>query len=85
MFLIIGGMLFLLGIRVAWIQLVRGEDLQKQALDNRLQSVRVEAKRGNIVDRNGKKLAISVDTPSVGAWPPIIKRSGKEKEIDRQD
>ncbi len=84
LFFLLGSIFLVLGLRVAWIQLVRGEELQKEALDNRLQSVEIEAKRGVIYDRNGKELAISVDAPSIGVWPPIVKRSGKEKEIAEQ-
>lgn len=84
LFLIMAGFLFLLSLRLVWIQVVHGNELQEKALSNRMREVRVEAKRGIIYDRNGKELAISVSTDSVGAFPSQVKRSGKEEEIARQ-
>lgn len=81
LFLIMAGVLFLLSLRLVWIQVIQGDWLQEKAMHNRLREVRVEAKRGVIFDRNGKELAISVSTDSVGAFPSQVKRSGKAGEI----
>lgn len=84
LFLFMAGFLFLLGVRLVWIQVVQGDLLQEKAMHNRLREVRVEAKRGIIYDRNGKELAISVSTDSVGAFPSQVKRSGRAEEIARE-
>lgn len=81
---IIAGILFLLLMRLGWLQFVRGAELQQKALDNRLREVPVEAKRGIIYDRNGKELAVSISTDSVGAFPAEVKHSGKAEEIAAQ-
>lgn len=83
-FLLLAAVLFLLLGRLGWIQFVRGEELQKKALDNRLREVPVEAKRGTIYDRNRNELAVSVSADSVGAFPPQIKKSGKAEETARK-
>ncbi|MEW6662262.1 MAG: stage V sporulation protein D [Bacillota bacterium] len=81
LFLLLISMLLALNLRLAWIQLVKGSEYQQRALENRLREVPVEAKRGKILDRNGKELAVSVTTPSIGAFPPEVRRSGKADEI----
>ncbi|GAW92150.1 stage V sporulation protein D [Calderihabitans maritimus] len=83
-FFLLACVLFSLMIRLAWIQFVRGEELQEKALEMRLREVTVEAKRGIIYDRKGRKLAVSASADSIYAVPPEIKRSGREKEIARQ-
>lgn len=79
-----GALIFLLSVRLFWLQVFRSEDLSKKALENRMQDIRVEAKRGTIYDRNGKELAVSVSAESVYATPPEVKKSGKADDIARQ-
>ena len=74
LFLFVGAVLFLLIGRLGWIQFVRGEDLGRMAIENRMDDVPVPAKRGTIYDRNGKELVVSVSSDSVMAFPPDIKR-----------
>lgn len=45
--------------RLAFLQLVQGEDLQRRAVEQQLSDTSISAKRGNIYDRNGKILAQS--------------------------
>ena len=77
----LGALLFILALRLAWIQFVRGDELYQKALDNRMRDVPVEAKRGTIYDRNGKELAISISSDALYAIPPEVQQSGREKEI----
>ncbi|NLX60984.1 MAG: stage V sporulation protein D [Tissierellia bacterium] len=65
--------LFGLTIRLGYIQIVKGEELKKGALEQWTKSIYINAKRGTIFDRNGKKLAISVSSHTVWASPADIK------------
>ncbi|KUO52488.1 MAG: stage V sporulation protein D [Desulfitibacter sp. BRH_c19] len=80
-FLLFFAAFFFLSFRLVWIQFVRGDELQLQALDNRLREVPVEPKRGTIFDRNMRELAISVSADYIYAIPPQVNRSGKAQEI----
>src|SRR5919107_4383981 len=42
--------------RLWFLQVLSGEDYVAQATQNRLRKIRIEAPRGDIVDRNGKTL-----------------------------
>jgi len=68
-----GLILIILTGRVAWIQFVWGEELQKKALEVRTRDIPVEAKRGNIYDRNGKELVTNVSVDSLYAIPGLVK------------
>jgi len=80
-FWFLGLVLSLLALRLAWVQLVRGEELYQKALDNRMRDVVVEAKRGVIYDRNGKELALSISSDAIYAVPPEVVQSGRAREI----
>lgn len=64
---------FALIIRLGVIQIVQGEELKKQALEQWTRGIPVKAKRGFILDRNGKKLAISISRDTVWCRPADIK------------
>lgn len=81
LFLIMAAALFFLIGRLAWIQFVNGSKLQKQALDNRLQDIRVDGKRGTIYDRNGNELVRSVSADTLYAVPNDITTKEKAREI----
>ena len=57
---ILGGFAFVLFaalfFRLWFLQVLSGEDYVSQAAQNRVRKVRIEAPRGDIVDRNGKTL-----------------------------
>lgn len=71
---------FLAG-RLAWVQFVHGGELQEKALEVRMRDIPVEAKRGSILDRNGKELVISISVDSVYAIPGQVEnpRDAAEK------
>lgn len=58
--------------RLAWIQFVRGLELQEKALELRTRDIPVEAKRGNIYDRQGQLLVTSVSADSLYAIPYLV-------------
>ncbi|NLJ99898.1 MAG: stage V sporulation protein D [Clostridia bacterium] len=84
LFILMVGVIFFLTMRVGYIQFVRGDELQKKALDNRLREVTIKSKRGTIYDRNLKELAVSISADSVLAFPPQIRKSDKEEEIAKK-
>lgn len=57
----------LLSARLAYLQLIKGEDLKKKAFSQWTRERLVAPKRGSIVDRNGKILAISITAETVVA------------------
>lgn len=77
LFLICAVALVGLIVRLAWIQFVQGDHWQTRALEVRMREVPVEAKRGNIFDRNGRELVTSVSADSVYAIPYQVKEPGK--------
>ena len=79
-----GMVLVLLISRLAWIQFVRGDELREKAEANRMDDIPVPAKRGTIYDKNGVELVESISSNSVCAFPPEIKRGGKQEETARE-
>lgn len=69
---------FFLSLRLVWIQFVQGEELQLQALENRMREVPVYAKRGTIYDRNMREMAISVSTDYIFAIPTRVNRVDRD-------
>ncbi|SHF24873.1 stage V sporulation protein D (sporulation-specific penicillin-binding protein) [Desulfofundulus australicus DSM 11792] len=59
--------------RLIWIQFVRADELQQKALEVRMRDIPVEARRGDIYDRNGQLLVTSVSTESLYAIPYLVK------------
>ncbi len=57
--MIIWGLLCVLGLRLAWLQLVRGSDLRERAISIAEENRFRQTPRGKITDRNGRELAIS--------------------------
>lgn len=59
--------------RLAYIQFWRGPELQARALDNRTWNITVEPRRGLIVDRNGRELALSASAETVYVVPAEVR------------
>lgn len=76
--------IILLDIRLIWLQLVKGNWYQQEALRNRIREIAVEPKRGVIYDRNGNELAISINVDAVYAVPAEVRKSGKTAEVARE-
>lgn len=77
LFMICMALLFILILRLGWIQFVRGDELQERAASYRMREVPVEAKRGTIYDRNLNELVASVSSDSVYVIPSHIKDKKK--------
>jgi stage V sporulation protein D (sporulation-specific penicillin-binding protein) len=63
--------------RLGWLQVVKGEELRSRALEVRMSDIPVQARRGLILDRRGRELALSVEVNSVYALPPEIRDAEK--------
>ncbi|SFG27746.1 stage V sporulation protein D (sporulation-specific penicillin-binding protein) [Desulfotomaculum arcticum] len=72
-FLLASAAFLILVGRLAWVQFVRGDELQKKALEVRMRDVPVEAKRGTIYDRNGNELVTSISVDSIYCNPGHVK------------
>lgn len=75
---LLSGLLF----RVAWIQIVRGDEYTDIAKEQQIRDIPVEPRRGSIYDRNGKELATSATTYSVWVRPAQLKEAYKADERD---
>jgi penicillin-binding protein 2 len=73
---IIGGFAFVLFaalfFRLWFLQVLSGEDYVSQAAQNRVRKVRIEAPRGDIVDRNGKTLVKTRQAAVVQILPNLL-------------
>lgn len=70
--------LFALVIRIGFIQIVQGEDLQKKAAEQQTRDSIISSKRGAILDRNGKQLAVSASVETVTVSPKEIAKNEKK-------
>ena len=69
LFLLAALAVFVLGGRLVYLQLLKGDAYRALALDQRLRPVPVLAQRGQIVDRHGSPLAVSIASDAVYAVP----------------
>ncbi|MFZ3373244.1 MAG: penicillin-binding transpeptidase domain-containing protein, partial [Desulfitobacteriaceae bacterium] len=81
LFLCVGIFLIVLVVRLAVVQLGQGAGLSKIADDSHFRGVPVAPKRGNIEDRQGDVLAMSVSSETIYAVPAEVRQSGRTKEI----
>ena len=75
--------MILLAFRVAWIQVVNADELTRKAIDQQTSDVPIEAKRGNIYDRNGNELATSVICYSLWVRPAELAEVMDEEQISQ--
>ena len=82
---VLGGLAFVLFaivfFRLWFLQVLSGEDYVSQARDNRVRKVRIEAPRGNIVDRHGTVLVKTRVAPVV----QIVPSSLPDSVLDQAD
>ena len=68
-------LLFLLIIRIVFLQFVQGADLKESAAKNQLSTKTIAATRGTIYDSTGKALAISARVDTVTVNPSQVEYS----------
>ena len=80
---VLGGLAFVLFaivfFRLWFLQVLSGEDFVSQARDNRVRKVRIEAPRGDIVDRHGTTLVKTRVAPVVQIVPSSLPDSVLEQ------
>ena len=77
-------LLFLVG-RLGWIQIVQGEKLKKIAVEQWNNEVKVDAKRGEILDRNGERQAVSASCKRADIYMPDVRKVEKyDKNIKNE-
>lgn len=81
-FFLMSMLLLLLTFRVAWIQVVKGEEYTEKAITQQTSETPIEAKRGTIYDRNGKELATSTTCYTLWVRPSDFTADKKQEEID---
>jgi penicillin-binding protein 2 len=73
---VLGGIAFvafaIVFFRLWFLQVLTGEEYVSQARDNRVRKVRIEAPRGDIVDRNGQELVKTRAAPVVQIIPSLL-------------
>jgi hypothetical protein len=75
LFAIFCSLAFLLG-RVAWLQIIKPDNLVKQEDMRSLRQLAIDAPRGMITDREGRPLAVSVPVRAVWADPKTVLAKG---------
>jgi cell division protein FtsI/penicillin-binding protein 2 len=63
------GLLSLVLLRAVWVQGINGPSLSAEAQSQQTENVVVPGSRGTILDRNGRKLAVSEDAETIYATP----------------
>lgn len=72
---------FFLILRLGYLQIVRGEELKKGALEQWTKGIEIKPKRGIIYDSNGKKMAMSVSSYTVWGSPADIEKPKETAKI----
>lgn len=71
-------LLLLLVFRLGYIQIIQGPGLLKLAIEQWTNDVKIDAKRGSIIDRNGYELAVSASCERVDAYMHDIVSAQKD-------
>src|SRR5512133_1387684 len=66
-------------LRLWYVQVLSGDKYRNQANDNRIREIRVQAPRGDILDRNGKVLVASRTELAVQVSPQDLPSPGAER------
>lgn len=70
-------------LRVGWLQIVKGEELSRAALDQQTSDNAVSAKRGNIYDRNYKVLATNSTVETITISPETLRTSIEQTGLSK--
>ena len=73
---------FLLIVRVAWLQMVRGEELSMAAREQQTSDNVITPKRGLIYDRNMKVLANNLSVETISITPKNVRSNTKQTAVE---
>ena len=80
---VLGGIAFVLFaivfFRLWYLQVLTGDQAVSKARDNRIRKERIEAPRGDIVDRNNTKLVVTKQAAVVQMVPSLLPKSVREQ------
>ena len=68
-------------LRLWSLQILSGTKYEAAALNNQLRTLRVEAPRGPILDRDGRTLVTNVGATAVDLWPVDLPKQGRYAEM----
>ena len=68
-------------LRLWALQVLSGSHYLSAAQNNQLRTIRVQAPRGAIVDRNGRPIVTNVPGTSIRVWPSDLPKQGKYDEL----
>mgnify|MGYP001941631399 FL=1 len=66
--------------RLFWVQVIIGDELREQANDQRSRTYVDRARRGEILDRDGNKMAYTMQARSLTVSPVQLRRELKEQQ-----
>jgi len=78
--LVVFGILFL---RLWALQVLSGDRYLVAAQENQVRTLRLEAPRGSILDRNGVPLVTNVPGTAVQLWPADMPKEGRYRMVQR--
>ena len=73
--------MLLLTFRTSWIQIVKGEEYKERAVEQQMNDIPLNAKRGSIYDRNGEILASSMTSYNLWARPAQLKENYTQERL----
>jgi len=68
-------------LRLWALQVLSGSHYLRAAQNNQLRTIRVQAPRGPIVDRNGRPLVTNVPGTAIRVWPSDLPKQGRYDEL----
>lgn len=75
-FLVIAG-------KFAYIQLFQADELQKETVEQRVRKIKEMPDRGEIVDNEGRTLAMSLNAKNIAVYPNIMKKAETREKVAR--
>ena len=77
------GLFAILFLRLWALQILSGDRYLAAAQNNQLRTIRLEAPRGAILDRNGRPLVVNVPGTSVRLWPAQLPKNRRYATVKR--
>lgn len=77
-------LLFFLCIRIGYVQIVKGNEYSKIAVEQQKKDEILKPDRGKIYDRNGEELAVSIESYSIWVRPREIMNGKNNKENEEK-